>query len=131
MNPVKATHTKWDDLALESLKGSMQRRFISTDALMVAQVFFGRGDEVPLHHHHNEQITYVLTGGLTFWFGENGEQELTVRAGEAVVIPGNLPHRALALEDTFELDIFTPPREDWLAGTDAYLRSEAAPHDGQ
>src|SRR5438270_320569 len=70
----------------------------------------------------NEQITYVLEGALHFWFGEDGAEELTVRAGEVIVIPSFLPHRALALEDTLDVDVFCPPRQDWLAGTDHYLR---------
>lgn len=75
------------------------------------------------HSHENEQITYILEGALKFWLGANGEQEVIVRSGEVLVIPSNLPHRALALEDTLDVDIFNPPRQDWLAGTDAYLRA--------
>ena len=89
---------------------------------MIAHVYLKKGDDVPKHSHHNEQLTYILEGALQFWFGENGERELTVKAGEVVVIPSHVPHRALALEDTLDVDIFDPPREDWLTGTDAYLR---------
>jgi quercetin dioxygenase-like cupin family protein len=81
-----------------------------------------KGDDVPQHSHENEQLTYILEGALHFWLGEKGERELTVRAGEVLVIPSNLPHRALALEDTLDVDVFNPPRQDWLDGTDAYLR---------
>jgi quercetin dioxygenase-like cupin family protein len=77
---------------------------------------------VPQHSHENEQITYVLEGALHFWLGEKGERELTVHAGEVLVIPSYLPHRALAVEDTLDVDVFNPPRLDWLNGTDAYLR---------
>ena len=77
---------------------------------------------MPLHSHENEQITYVLQGALKFWFGSGGEPAMIVGSGELVVIPSLLPHRALALEDTVEVDIFCPPRQDWLSGTDAYIR---------
>jgi quercetin dioxygenase-like cupin family protein len=81
-----------------------------------------KGDDVPQHFHENEQITYILEGALRFWLGPKGDQEITVRAGEVLVIPSNLEHRALALEDTLDVDVFNPPRQDWLDGTDAYLR---------
>jgi quercetin dioxygenase-like cupin family protein len=90
--------------------------------MMIAHVYLKKGDDVPLHSHHNEQLTYILEGALHFWFGANGERELTANAGEVIVIPSHVPHRALALEDTLDVDIFSPPREDWLTGTDAYLR---------
>jgi quercetin dioxygenase-like cupin family protein len=89
---------------------------------MIAHVYFKEGDDVPLHKHENEQLTYILSGALKFWFGAEGEDEIIVRAGEVVVIPSNVPHRALALEDTLDVDVFNPPRQDWLSGTDAYLR---------
>jgi quercetin dioxygenase-like cupin family protein len=81
-----------------------------------------KGDEVPQHSHENEQITYILEGALHFWLGPHGDREVTVRAGEVLVIPSNLEHRAVALEETLDVDIFNPPRQDWLDGTDAYLR---------
>ncbi len=77
---------------------------------------------MPQHAHENEQITYILEGALHFWLGQNGERELTVNAGEVLVIPSYLPHRALAMADTLDVDVFNPPRQDWLNGTDAYLR---------
>jgi quercetin dioxygenase-like cupin family protein len=121
-NPM-AVHTCWADVRLEPLRGSMQRRFITTDNLMLAQVHLRCGDVVPRHRHVNEQLTYVVDGVLEFWFGDADEQHVIVRAGEVVSIPSQLSHRAIALEDTFELDIFNPPRQDWIYGTDAYLRS--------
>jgi quercetin dioxygenase-like cupin family protein len=90
--------------------------------MMIAHVYFKKGDDVPRHSHENEQITYVLDGALHFWLGADGERELIVRSGEVLVIPSYLPHRALALEDTLDVDVFNPPRQDWLTGTDAYLR---------
>jgi quercetin dioxygenase-like cupin family protein len=92
--------------------------------MMIAQVVLKKGDLVPMHSHHNEQLTYILSGALHFHLGERGEEELTVRAGEVLVIPSNLPHSALALEDTLDVDVFSPPREDWLNGTDAYIRDD-------
>ena len=116
------THHRWNDIPAEPLKGTITRRLVTGERVMVAHVYFKKGDDVPRHHHENEQVTYILEGALKFWFGEGDERELVVRAGEVIVIPSNLPHRALALEDTLDVDIFNPPREDWLAGTDAYLR---------
>ena len=116
-------HYRWEDVRLEPLMGTISRRVISGERMMIAHVYLKKDDEVPRHSHENEQITYVVEGALHFWFGEDGAQELTVHAGEVIVIPSHLPHRALALEDTLDVDVFCPPRQDWLAGTDAYLRS--------
>jgi len=103
----------------------LRRQFVVGEKVMVARVLLKRGCVVPLHSHHNEQVTYILEGALKF--GLNGE-EVVVRAGEVLCIPPNVPHQAVALEDTVDLDIFTPPREDWIAKTDAYLRGgQAAP----
>lgn len=113
---------RWNEIAEEPLKGTITRRLVSGERMMIAQVVLKKGDFVPRHFHHNEQLTYILSGALHFHLGENGEDELTVRAGEVLVIPSNLPHSALALEDTLDVDVFSPPREDWLNGTDAYIR---------
>jgi quercetin dioxygenase-like cupin family protein len=113
---------RWDDMPRESLKEGLERRLISGDRLMLTHVYFTAGTEVPQHRHDNEQITYILEGALQFFFGEDGEESRTVRAGEVVVIPSDLPHRAVALEDTLDVDVFAPPRQDWLDGTDTYLR---------
>ncbi len=120
--PTTPRHYRWGDLPAEPLKGTITRRLVTTERMMIAHVYFKKGDDVPRHSHENEQITYILSGALHFWLGANGEQEVTVRAGEVLVIPSDLPHRALALEDTLDVDVFCPPRQDWLAGTDAYLR---------
>ncbi len=120
--PVKVPHYRWDEIPAEKMKGSITRKLVTGERMMIAHVHLQKGDDVPQHSHDNEQLTYILSGALHFWFGANGEQEITVRAGEVVVIPSNLPHRALALEDTLDVDVFCPPRQDWLAGTDAYLR---------
>jgi quercetin dioxygenase-like cupin family protein len=117
-----AKYYRWEELPAEPLKGGLTRRLISTERMMIAHVHFDKGDEVPQHQHENEQITYILEGALRFWLGAQGEREVVVRAGEVLVIPSFLPHRALALEDTLDMDVFNPPRQDWLNGTDAYLR---------
>jgi quercetin dioxygenase-like cupin family protein len=121
-NAASAKHYRWDNLTAEPLKGGITRRLITSDRMMIAHVYLKKGDDVPRHSHENEQITYILEGSLRFWLGERGERELDVHAGEVLVIPSNLPHRALALENTLDVDIFNPPRQDWLAGTDSYLR---------
>lgn len=113
---------RWDDMPVEQLKKGLSRKLITGDRMMIAHVYFKSGEDVPRHSHDNEQLTYILSGALRLWFGANDEQEVTVRAGEVVVIPSNVPHRAVALEDTLDVDIFAPPRQDWLSGTDAYLR---------
>ena len=113
---------RWDDIPAEPLKGSITRKMISSERMMVAHINLKKGDAVPRHLHENEQISYLLSGALHFWFGEKEDQELVVRGGEVLVIPSNLSHKAIALEDTLSVDIFCPPRQDWLDGTDAYLR---------
>jgi quercetin dioxygenase-like cupin family protein len=116
-------HYRWDDMPAEQLKKGLSRKLITGERMMIAHVYLKKGEVVPRHFHDNEQLTYILSGALHFWFySEDDEQEIIVRAGEVVVIPSNLPHRAVALEDTLDVDVFCPPRQDWLAGTDAYLR---------
>ena len=116
------THHRWDQIPAEPLKGTLTRKLITGERMMIAHVYFKKGDDVPRHSHENEQLTYILEGALKFWFGADESQELIVRTGEVIVIPSCLPHRALALEDTLDVDVFCPPRQDWLSGTDAYLR---------
>lgn len=122
MQPQLAKFYRWDDIPAEPLKGSITRKWVSSDRLMIAHVALKKGDDVPRHSHENEQITYLLSGAMEFWIGAHDEQNLIVRAGEVLVIPSNVPHRALALEDTLDVDVFNPPRQDWLQGTDDYLR---------
>jgi quercetin dioxygenase-like cupin family protein len=117
-------HYRWDDMAAEPLKGSITRRMITGETMMIAEVRLAKGDVVPKHAHHNEQISYITAGALHFKLGEAQDREVTVHAGEVLVIPPNVPHSAVALEDTVDIDVFCPPREDWLSGTDAYLRSD-------
>lgn len=116
----------WDDVPLEQLNPLISRRLISSEKMMLAHVLLSKGAIVPAHDHHNEQFTYILSGALRFWIGEHadapGATFIDVHAGEVLVIPSNVRHRAEALEDTLDVDVFNPPRQDWLDGSDAYLR---------
>jgi len=117
--------TKWEALKTESLLGgTVRRRFVYGDNSMVAQIWLDKGAEVAEHTHAAEQITQVFEGALRLVFRTTGETH-DVRAGEVIVIPPNLPHSAVALEDTYESDTFSPRRDDWITGTDAYLRGGA------
>jgi quercetin dioxygenase-like cupin family protein len=106
----------------EALNPQLGRRLIATERMMLAQVFMEKGCIVPTHAHENEQLTYILEGTLRFWLGDDEDRVVDVRAGEVLQIPSNLPHKAEALEATLDLDVFCPPRADWLDGTDSYLR---------
>jgi quercetin dioxygenase-like cupin family protein len=117
-----ATHYRWDDVPHEELSSEIGRRLITGDSMMIAHVYLKKDAIVPKHSHHNEQITYILEGALRFRLGEDESQQIDVAAGEVLHIPAHLPHTAVALEDTLDVDIFSPPREDWLDGSDAYLR---------
>ncbi len=112
-------HYIWEKMEKEVLSSTISRRIISGEKAMVAQVFLAKGAIVPEHHHESEQITYILEGALRFHIEGN---EIVVAAGQVLRIPSNVPHMAVALEDTLDLDIFSPIRHDWLAKDDAYLR---------
>ena len=124
MSDTSVRHFRWEDMPREELKEGLGRRLVSGERGMLAQVYLDKGCVVPRHSHDNEQFTYVLDGALRFWLGEDGSEELVVRAGEVLHIPSGIPHAAEAIEDTLDLDVFVPPRQDWLAGTDDYLRQE-------
>ena len=109
----------WNQVQREALNDKIAREMVVGDKVMLARVFIKKGGHVPEHHHHNEQVTYILEGALKFAIDG---QEVVVKAGEVLCIPANMPHEAWALEDTLDLDVFTPPRADWLNKTDAYLR---------
>lgn len=106
----------------EQVNDLLSRRLITGERMMIGHVYIKKGCVVPLHSHDNEQITYILDGALHFFLGEDESEEVIVRAGEVLMIPSHLPHKAVALEDTLDVDIFCPPRADWLSGDDAYLR---------
>ena len=112
-------HIRWNDVEQEKLNPLLDRQMITGENLMLARVLLKKGCVVPEHSHENEQLTYILEGALKFAIDG---QEIVVRAGEVLCIPANMPHEAWALEDTLDLDVFSPPREDWLNKTDDYLR---------
>ncbi|MBV8071250.1 MAG: cupin domain-containing protein [Acidobacteriaceae bacterium] len=116
---AEVKHIQWEKLPIESLNPLIDRQMVVGDKVMVARVLIKKGGLVPMHHHHNEQISYIESGALLF---NIGGRDITVRAGEFLCIPPNVPHTATALEDTVDIDLFTPPREDWLQGADQYLR---------
>ena len=118
-----ARHFRWSEIHKEHLSDEIDRRLVTGDQLMLAHVYLKKGALVPQHHHENEQMTYILEGSLHFYLGEDEKEEVVVSAGEVLHIPSNFPHKAIALEDTLDVDVFTPPRQDWLDGTDDYLRS--------
>jgi quercetin dioxygenase-like cupin family protein len=118
-----AIHYRWDELPKEVLKPDLERRLISTERMMLAHVYLQKGCVVPKHSHENEQLTYILEGVLRLWLGDDESEVVDVAAGEVLHIPSHVPHRAEALEATLDVDIFCPPRADWLDGSDAYLRS--------
>jgi len=120
--PMGATLYRWDDLPREELNAGIGRRLITGTSMMIAHVYLRKGAIVPMHSHHNEQITYILEGALRFRMGEDEADVIDVHAGEVLTIPAHLPHTAEALEDTLDVDVFSPPRQDWLDGSDAYLR---------
>jgi len=109
----------WSQVEREPLNDKIAREMVHGEKLMLARVFMKKGAHVPKHQHHNEQATYILEGALKFAIDG---KEIVVKAGEVLCIPGNMPHEAWALEDTLDLDVFTPPREDWLNKADDYLR---------
>ena len=116
-------HFRWRDVEVEQLNPLFDRQLVVGDKMMLSRIVLRKGYVVPLHQHENEQISYILEGALKFFIED---REIVVRAGEVLCIPPHLPHKAEALEDTLDLDIFYPPRADWLAKTDDYLRGGAA-----
>lgn len=122
MNTQDVTFYRWDDMPKETVSEVFDRRLITGERVMLAHVYLKKGAIVPRHSHENEQITYILEGGLRFWIGEDESQVIDVRAGEVLHIPSLVQHKAEALEDTLDVDIFSPPRQDWLDKTDDYLR---------
>jgi len=120
--PETARHHRWEDIPREKLNDLLERQLVTAERVMLAHVYLKKGCVVPRHSHENEQLSYVLEGSLRFWIGEDESQEQVVRAGEVIALPSHLPHKVLALEDSLSLDVFSPPRQDWLDGSDDYLR---------
>lgn len=112
-------HVPWNSVPVEALNPLLGRHFVVGQNIMLARVLLKKGCIVPEHSHPNEQLTYIAAGALKFWIDG---KEIVVNAGECLTIPPNMPHKAEALEDTVDFDVFSPPRADWMSGTDAYLR---------
>jgi quercetin dioxygenase-like cupin family protein len=119
--PAALQYIPWAGVPLEDLTPLLQRQFVVGQEIMLARVLLKKGCIVPEHSHSNEQLTYILEGALKFWIDG---REIVVRSGETLCIPSNLPHKAEALEDTVDLDVFSPPRQDWIDKTDQYLRGK-------
>ena len=119
--PVASTAAlhRWDEITPEPMSPLLTRQYVSGAQCMIARILLRKGCVVPTHQHANEQIAYILSGALEFNVAGTIH---VVRAGEVLVIPGNVPHSALALEDTLDLDLFAPPRQDWIDKEDDYLR---------
>jgi quercetin dioxygenase-like cupin family protein len=113
-------HVRWDAVVPEQLNPLLQRQFVVGRDIMVARILLKKGCIVPEHSHVNEQITYVLEGALKFWIDG---KEIVVNQGEVLAIPPTMPHKAEAILDTVDLDVFTPPRADWMNKDDSYLRA--------
>ncbi len=122
MKADDVTWYRWDEMPREQVSPMLDRKLITGERMMLAHVYLKKGCIVPRHQHENEQLTYILEGALRFSIGEDEREEVIVRAGEVLHIPSNVWHKAEALEDTLDVDIFSPPRQDWLEMTDAYLR---------
>ena len=112
-------HIPWNSVEVEQLNPLLGRHFVVGQNIMLARVLLKKGCVVPEHSHPNEQLTFIAAGALKFWIDG---KEIVVNAGECLTIPPNMPHKAEALEDTVDFDVFNPPRADWMSGTDAYLR---------
>lgn len=122
MDQRKVSFYRWDDMPREKLSDVLERRLITGDRIMLSHVYIKKGGIVPRHQHENEQVTYILEGGLRFWIGADESEVIDVMAGEVLLIPSLVFHKAEALEDTLDVDVFSPPRQDWLDKTDQYLR---------
>ena len=114
----------WETMPKEPVTDVIDRRLVTGERTMLAHVYLKKGSVVPQHSHDNEQFTYILDGALHFFIGAEEGEEVIVRTGEVLHIPSNVPHKAIALEDTIDLDVFTPIRQDWLDGTDSYFHDE-------
>jgi len=124
MEQRTVTHHRWSEIPEGPLSDVLSRKLITGDRMMLAHVYLKKGAIVPRHSHENEQLTYILEGGLRFWIGADEAQVIDVLAGEVLQIPSNVPHKAEALEDTLDVDVFSPPRQDWIDKTDDYLRQK-------
>ncbi len=123
-NPTDVAKYAWNDMPRERVTNRIERRIVTGASTMVAQVYLEKGAIVPEHSHHNEQLAYILKGKLRFWVGDDLSQVFDVAEGEVLRLPSNVPHKAEALEETLDVDIFSPPRQDWLDHTDDYFKDQ-------
>ncbi|MDR7517973.1 MAG: cupin domain-containing protein [Armatimonadota bacterium] len=112
-------HRVLASMPAEAVNPKMTRRMLWGERLMAALLEFKAGAVVPVHQHEHEQLTYCISGTMRFTIDG---RDLVVRGGEVVLIPGHVPHGAEMLDDVVEMDVFSPPRQDWISGADAYLR---------
>ena len=112
----------WDNVQTEQVAPKMKRQFIYGEKIMIAKMEFEDGFVVPWHSHHNEQITEVFEGTLRFWFDDDEENPVDLTVGQTVIISGHRRHKALMIGKVVEIDTFSPPRQDWIDGSDNYLR---------
>src|SRR3984885_13775894 len=117
--PMTHKFLTWDTIPLEEMSNLISRKVVTGEKAMLAHIYLKKDAVVPEHHHESEQITYIVEGALKF---ELEGPEVIVRKGEVLLIPSNVPHRAVALEDTIDIDVFAPIRMDWVNKTDSYLR---------
>ena len=116
---------RWEEIERETVTNGIARQLFTGKRMMLAHVHLDKGAVVPTHSHENEQLTWIVRGSMKFWMGEGDEiKELLRSAGDVLYIPSNVPHKAEALEDTLDVDIFSPPRQDWLDGTDTYFQNQ-------
>ena len=111
--------SSWKTLGIEQLNDKLSRQMISGENATISQLLLKKGAVVPRHSHMNEQYSWIISGTLKFVFDD---REILVGAGDILVIPPNVPHSAVAVEDTVDVDIFAPRREDWIRKEDSYLR---------
>ena len=119
---AESTHYRWAEVTAEQMNPLVTRQYVTGEKTMLARIVLKKGAHVPRHEHFHEQVSHVVEGALEFVLDEGRK---TVRAGEILCIPPHAPHEVIALEDSIALDIFNPPRQDWIDGDDAYLRQGA------
>jgi len=112
----------WEAIELETVNEGMRRRIVTGEKMTVARIYFADGFTVPMYSHHNEQVTQVLKGQMHFVFGGDEPKEMVLSSGDVVVIPPHVPHQATCIGEVEQIDMWAPRRDDWLDGTDDYLR---------
>ena len=125
MSATSVRLERWEEIERETVTNGIARQLFTGKHMMLAHVHLDKGAVVPTHSHDNEQLTWIMRGSMKFWVGEGDDiKELVLSAGDVVYLPSNVPHKAEALEDTLDVDVFSPPRQDWLDGTDTYFQNQ-------